>query len=58
MAGPRAGARLRTLPCMQGMASGVVLVAVFAAVTTAAVFLSARLLRATRRDGSDGSADV
>jgi hypothetical protein len=43
---------------MQGMASGVLLVAVFAAVTAAAVFLSARLLRATRRDGSDGSADV
>jgi hypothetical protein len=40
---------------MQGMASGVLLVAVFAAVTAAAVFLSARLLRATRRDGSDGS---
>jgi hypothetical protein len=43
---------------MQGTVSGAVVVAAFAAVTVLAVFLAARLLRATRGDISDGSSDV
>jgi hypothetical protein len=43
---------------MQGTVSGALLVAVFAAVTVSAVFLAARLLRATRGDGSDGPSDA
>jgi hypothetical protein len=49
---------LRTLPGMQGTVSGVLLVAVFAAVLVAAVFLAARLLRATSGEGSDGASDA
>jgi hypothetical protein len=40
------------------MVSGVLLVAVFAAVIVAAVFLAARLLRATRGENSDGAPDA
>jgi len=49
---------VRTLPCMQGTVSGALLVVVYAAVTVLAVFLAARLLRATRGDDPDGSPDA
>jgi hypothetical protein len=43
---------------MEGTVSGMLLIAAFAAVTVSVAFLAARLLRATRDDGSHGSSDV
>jgi hypothetical protein len=42
---------------MEGTVTGGLLVAAFAAVTVSVAFLAARLVRATRRDGSHGSSD-
>jgi hypothetical protein len=58
MAGAPARGAVRTLPFMEGTVSGLILVAAFAMVTVLAVFLAARLLRATRGDGSHGSSDA
>jgi hypothetical protein len=43
---------------MVGTASGVLLIVAFTAVTVSVGFLAARLLRATRGDGSHGSFDA
>ena len=46
---------MRTLRCMQGLVSGLVLVAVFGAVAAAAGFTALRLQRAARgRDSAGG----
>ena len=47
---------VRTLPCMQGLVSGLVLVAVLAAAAAAAVFAAVRLYRAGGRRGPAGAA--
>ena len=56
--GRAAREQVRTLPSMAGMVSGVLLIAAFAAVTVSVGFVAARLLRATRGDGSHGSSDA
>jgi len=47
---------VRTLPCMQGLVSGLVLVAVLVAVAAAAVFAAVRLHAASGRRGPAGAA--
>jgi len=51
---PGSAGALRTLPCMQGIVSGGLLVAAFAAVTLLALLVALRLYRISRPGRSAG----